>query len=123
MIWPYFRKIKTRYVQDSFSLAIELNQLLNNRITDIDDLFTNTLGAIIGYLLYRALKMIFKEGKSLIQLFSSYKIRGYFLFSMFICRSDVNLSSSFIWKTCHHSVRQLRISFECSVIFQFAKSL
>ena len=56
MIWPYFRKIKTRYVQDSFSLAIELNQLLNNRITDIDDLFTNTLGAIIGYLLYRALK-------------------------------------------------------------------
>ena len=67
MIWPYFRKIKTRYVQDSFSLAIELNQLLNNRITDIDDLFTNTLGAIIGYLLYRALKMIFKrEGKSLI---------------------------------------------------------
>ena len=61
MIWPYFRKIKTRYVQDSFSLAIELNQLLNNRITDIDDLFTNTLGAIIGYLLYRALKMIFKE--------------------------------------------------------------
>lgn len=63
----YFRKIKTRYVQDSFSLAIELNQLLNNRITDIDDLFTNTLRAIIGYLLYRALKMIFKrEGKSLI---------------------------------------------------------
>ena len=52
----YFRKIKTRYVQDSFSLAIELNQLLNNRITDIDDLFTNTLRAIIGYLLYRALK-------------------------------------------------------------------
>ena len=65
MIWPYFRKIKTRYVQDSFSLAIELNQLLNNRITDIDDLFTNTLGAIIGYLLYRALKMIFKEREKL----------------------------------------------------------
>ena len=52
-----------------FSLAIELNQLLNNRITDIDDLFTNTLGAIIGYLLYKALfKMIYKrEEKSWIQ--------------------------------------------------------
>ena len=67
MIWPYFRKIKHGMCRILFSLAIELNQLLNNRITDIDDLFTNTLGAIIGYLLYRALKMIFKrEGKSLI---------------------------------------------------------
>ena len=64
-IWPQFRKMKTPYVQDSFSLAIELNQLLNNRITDVDDLFTNTLGAIIGYFLYRAFKMIFKrEGKA-----------------------------------------------------------
>lgn len=51
-----------------FSLAIELNQLLNNRITDIDDLFTNTLGAIVGYVLYRVLfKMIDKrDEKSLI---------------------------------------------------------
>ena len=31
-----------------FSLAIELNQLLNNRITDIDDLFTNTLERLLG---------------------------------------------------------------------------
>lgn len=52
-----------------FSLAIELNQLLNNRITDVDDLFTNTLGAIIGYVLYTALfKLILKrEEKSLIR--------------------------------------------------------
>ena len=64
-IWPQFRKMKTPYVQDSFSLAIELNQLLNNRITDIDDLFTNTLRAIIGYLLYRAFKMICKEREKL----------------------------------------------------------
>ena len=51
-----------------FSLAIELNQLLNNRITDIDDLFTNTLGAIVGYVLYKVLytalfKLILKERK------------------------------------------------------------
>ena len=59
--------MKTLCVLDSFSLAIELSQLLNNRITDIDDLFTNTLGAMVGYLLYRAFKMICKrEGKSLI---------------------------------------------------------
>ncbi|MGE7185362.1 VanZ family protein [Peribacillus sp. NPDC006672] len=62
-IWPQFRTMKnTAYTGFFFSLAIELSQLLNNRITDIDDLFMNTLGAIIGYLLYRALfKMIYKR--------------------------------------------------------------
>ncbi|WP_142950798.1 VanZ family protein [Bacillus toyonensis] len=60
-IWPQFRKMKNTVCAGFFfSLAIELNQLLNNRITDIDDVFTNTLGAIIGYVLYRVLfKMIF----------------------------------------------------------------
>lgn len=60
-IWPQFRKMKNTVCAGFFfSLAIELNQLLNNRITDIDDLFTNTLGAIVGYVLYRVLfKMIF----------------------------------------------------------------
>ncbi|MBE7099132.1 VanZ family protein [Bacillus cereus] len=62
-IWPQFRKMKNTVCAGFlFSLAIELNQLLNNRITDIDDLFTNTLGAIIGYVLYKALfKMIGKR--------------------------------------------------------------
>ncbi|WP_166703694.1 VanZ family protein [Bacillus albus] len=67
-IWPQFRKMKNTVCAGFFfSLAIELNQLLNNRITDIDDLFTNTLGAIIGYVLYTALfKLILKrEGKKL----------------------------------------------------------
>ncbi|WP_429725638.1 VanZ family protein [Bacillus nitratireducens] len=62
-IWPHFRKMKNTVCAGFFfSLAIELNQLLNNRITDIDDLFTNTLGAIIGYVIYRVLfKMICKR--------------------------------------------------------------
>ncbi|PGT50531.1 VanZ family protein, partial [Bacillus thuringiensis] len=51
-IWPQFRRMKsTAYAGFGFSLAIELGQLLDNRITDIDDLSMNTLGAIIGYLL------------------------------------------------------------------------
>lgn len=55
-IWPQFRKMKNTVCAGFFfSLAIELNQLLNNRITDVDDLFTNTLGAIIGYVLYKVL--------------------------------------------------------------------
>ncbi|MGG0300888.1 VanZ family protein [Bacillus albus] len=66
-IWPQFRKMKNTVCAGFFfSLAIELNQLLNNRITDIDDLFTNTFGAIIGYVLYKVLytalfKMILKR--------------------------------------------------------------
>ncbi|MGG0257675.1 VanZ family protein [Bacillus mycoides] len=70
-IWPQFRKMKNTVCAGFFfSLAIELNQLLNNRITDIDDLFTNTLGAIVGYVIYRVLFEMFKmickrEGKKL----------------------------------------------------------
>ncbi len=62
-IWLQFRRMKsTAYAGFGFSLAIELGQLLDNRITDIDDLSMNTLGAIIGYLLYRVLfKMIYKR--------------------------------------------------------------
>ena len=40
------------------SLLIELSQLLNNRRTDVDDLILNTMGALIGgilYLLFRRL--------------------------------------------------------------------
>lgn len=36
-----------------FSLAIELSQLLNYRISDTDDLIMNTFGAIVGFLLFR----------------------------------------------------------------------
>lgn len=37
------------------SLAIELSQMLNFRITDVDDLVANTLGTLLGLLVYRAL--------------------------------------------------------------------
>ncbi|MGE6590901.1 VanZ family protein [Bacillus mycoides] len=76
-IWPQFRKMKnTVYAGFFFSLAIELNQLLNNRITDIDDLFTNTLGAIVGYIIYRVLfKMICKREEKKLDTNSSLVIK------------------------------------------------
>ncbi len=76
-IWPQFRKMKNTVCAGFFfSLAIELNQLLNNRITDIDDLFTNTLGAIVGYLLYKALfKMICKREEKKLDANSSLVIK------------------------------------------------
>lgn len=36
-----------------FSLFIEISQLLNNRRSDIDDLILNTLGAVVGFALYK----------------------------------------------------------------------
>ncbi|AOY14527.1 hypothetical protein BGI23_04960 [Bacillus sp. ABP14] len=80
-IWPQFRKMKNTVCAGFFfSLAIELNQLLNNRITDIDDLFTNTLGSIIGYVLYKVLytalfKMILKREEKKIDTNSSLVIK------------------------------------------------
>ncbi len=42
------------------SLGIELLQLVfNTGVSDVDDVITNTLGAVIGYILYVAYKKIF----------------------------------------------------------------
>lgn len=48
----------------AFSLLIELSQLLNHRTTDVDDLITNTLGAVLGYLLFRLFARITKWPKA-----------------------------------------------------------
>lgn len=45
----------------SFSLLIELTQLLNRRRTDIDDLILNTLGALIGYAVFLGITCIAKR--------------------------------------------------------------
>ncbi|ONG62021.1 VanZ family protein [Bacillus cereus] len=76
-IWRQFRRMKsTAYAGFGFSLAIELGQLLDNRITDIDDLSMNTLGAIIGYLLYSVLfKLIFKRKEKQLDTNSSLVIK------------------------------------------------
>lgn len=51
-LWNCFQKFRfTLMAGFCFSLSIELLQLLTFRTTDIDDLITNTLGTIIGYLL------------------------------------------------------------------------
>lgn len=42
----------------SLSLAIELSQMLNFRITDVDDLVANTLGTLLGLLVYRVLRRV-----------------------------------------------------------------
>ena len=48
-----------------FSFAIEIMQYITGRgLADIDDLINNTLGAVIGYLIYRAGKMEYDRKKT-----------------------------------------------------------
>jgi Glycopeptide antibiotics resistance protein len=52
-IWQNTNKLKYTVLSGfSFSLLIELSQLFNNRRTDVDDLLMNTLGTLIGYLMF-----------------------------------------------------------------------
>lgn len=56
-IWKKYEVLwKTALSGITFSLIIELSQLFNGRITDIDDLLMNTLGALIGWVIFRLLK-------------------------------------------------------------------
>ena len=62
LLWPKENRFwKILLAGVSFSLLIELSQLLNLRSTDIDDLLLNTLGAAIGFALYRAVAAITKR--------------------------------------------------------------
>lgn len=62
MLWPKQNKLwKILFSGAAVSLLIELSQLLNIRSSDIDDLLLNTLGAVIGFMLYRAFSWLIKR--------------------------------------------------------------
>ena len=61
LLWNKSSLPKTLLVGFLISLFIELCQLLQARGTDIDDLWINTLGAMIGYLLYVGVCRIAKQ--------------------------------------------------------------
>lgn len=49
-VWKNFRSFKTMFFMGlAVSLGIELLQIFTFRLTDIDDLITNTAGTVIGY--------------------------------------------------------------------------
>lgn len=57
VLWRRFEKVKqTVLTCFLISLAIEITQLFVGRSTDIDDLLLNTLGGLLGFLLYAILK-------------------------------------------------------------------
>lgn len=59
LIWKKMRSLyRTIFAGFSFSLLIEISQLLNNRRTDIDDLIMNTFGAVVGFVIYKIFKKL-----------------------------------------------------------------
>lgn len=61
-LWNKFRKfIPTVFAGFIFSLIIEVGQLFIIRATDVDDLIMNTLGTILGFILFKILSIIFKK--------------------------------------------------------------
>ena len=70
LIWKSFRQAKKTVVFGFFmSLTIEICQLFCFRATDVDDLIMNTLGAFLGYLCWKLLKLVFpKAGEKAMDL-------------------------------------------------------
>lgn len=61
-LWQRFRKfLPTVFLGFLFSLIIEVGQLFTIRATDVDDLIMNTLGTILGFILFKILSIIFKK--------------------------------------------------------------
>ena len=63
-IWKNFRNpLKVALTGFSFSIFIEFAQLPTNRLVDIDDLMMNTLGAILGYVVWKMIGKYFFNKK------------------------------------------------------------
>lgn len=59
-IWKNYRSIKTMFFMGlALSVSIEILQIFTFRLTDIDDLITNTAGSVIGY--YISKRFVFKS--------------------------------------------------------------
>ena len=60
LIWKGYRRLWVSALTGaSFSLLIELSQLVTVRATDVDDLIANTGGTVAGYLVWRAFSRLF----------------------------------------------------------------
>lgn len=65
LIWKRYRRMgKTAAAGFLLSAAIELSQLFNRRFTDVDDLVMNTLGAVLGWALWRLFRALLRGERS-----------------------------------------------------------
>lgn len=66
LLWKRFNRLwKVSLIGLSISLFIEITQLSQARSSDIDDLWLNTVGSMIGYCVYVVMKKYFPMGNHL----------------------------------------------------------
>ena len=81
-IWRNYRKLlKIVLVAGGLSVFIEFAQIPTNRITDIDDLIMNTLGAAFGYLIWKIYYGVFKVERDSVTL-SAHEPEVYLILSL-----------------------------------------
>lgn len=98
LIWKEFRNIINVSITGlGFSLSIEFCQLFNLRATDIDDLMMNTLGAILGYLIWLCVDKLFTLMKKNIILAPIFKniIQDEIAITI---DDDINKKTTFLYK-------------------------
>lgn len=61
LLWRKWRWWKSLLVGFCASVAIEFTQFFIGRFTDIDDVILNTIGALVGYGLYRLFRRLWPE--------------------------------------------------------------
>ena len=74
LVWKNFREI-TRVIIVGFfmSFAIETCQLFCHRVTDVNDLITNTVGTIIGYCIWGIFHKIFPASEEKSRIISKFE--------------------------------------------------
>lgn len=97
ILWDGYDLKKTLFTGFIFSFIIEFFQLFNFRASDIDDLIMNTLGCLIGYIIYKVFLIFFKKIDKLqllikklqvqinpIRIFIIYMLVRFFLYDEFL---------------------------------------
>lgn len=83
LIWEQCRKLcATVLLGFQFSLMIELLQLFNRRATDIDDLLMNTVGALVGFMIWLLYQKLFRKTPQQINAFPEREPQIYLILSL-----------------------------------------
>lgn len=96
LLWGKYRDIKHALAFAlSMTVGIEFSQIFTFRTTDIDDIITNVLGALIGYCLIRTITNRFARAKQELPVSELYIVCGTVALIMFLLQSFV---SSLLWE-------------------------
>ena len=83
LIWKQCRKLSSTVLLGfQFSLMIELLQLFNRRATDVDDLMMNTVGALVGFLIWLLYQKLFRKIPQQINAFPKQEPQIYLILSL-----------------------------------------